>query len=273
MPHFVYRSAALCGNRCYCPAMEQNTAYYITKIKEDLSLRQRVNPHYSLRAYARDLGIHSSTLSQVLKGKRPLPVKISQEFVTKMGLGPKERTYRVKTSIDFINISSNDERFMLDESYSKVIAEWEHYTVLELYDLVDFEMSLDEVSQRLGITPNRADVVITNLITCGLLKHENGKLVRAHSHIRTTEDTKSQALKEAHLETLDIGKKKLEEVDVERRDYSVMTIAMDPDKLPEAKTIIREFRQKMAALLRDGNKKEVYQMAIQLYPLTEKQQL
>ena len=259
--------------------METNTSYYITKIKEDLSLRQRANPHYSLRAYARDLGIHSSTLSQVLKGKRPLPVKNSVEFVIKMGLGPKERTlfleslYRTKTNIDNIKIDLSDDRFMLDESYHKVIAEWEHYTVLELYDLANFEMSIDEVSRRLGITPNRADVVINNLITCGLLVHKDGKLERAHSTIRTTEDVKSQALKEAHIETLEIGKKKLEEVEVDLRDYSVMTIAMDPNKLPEAKTIIREFRQKMAALLRDGDKTEVYQMAIQLYPLTNKNEL
>ena len=53
--------------------METNNAFYINKIKEDLSLKQRANPQYSLRAYAKHLGVHSSTLSQVLTGKRGLP--------------------------------------------------------------------------------------------------------------------------------------------------------------------------------------------------------
>ena len=63
----------------------ETTTFYINKIKEDLSHKQRLNPHYSLRAYARDLGIHSSTLSQILKGKRPLPLKNSVEIVKKLG--------------------------------------------------------------------------------------------------------------------------------------------------------------------------------------------
>ncbi len=69
------------------------------------------------------------------------------------------------------------------------------------------------------------------------------------------------------IDTLDMGKNKLEEVELELRDFSSMTIAGNPEKLAEAKTIIREFRQKLASLLRDGEKTEVYQIAIQLYPL------
>ena len=65
-----------------------------------------------------------------------------------------------------------------------------------------------------------------------------------------------------------MGKHKLKEIGVELRDFSAMTIALDLEKLPEAKTIIREFRQKMGTLLRNGNKTEVYQLAIQLYPLS-----
>jgi hypothetical protein len=70
-----------------------------------------------------------------------------------------------------------------------------------------------------------------------------------------------------HLETLDQGKEKLE-LDVELRDFSSIMLAIDPEKLPEAKTIIREFRQKMASLLKHGHRSEVYQLAIQFYPLT-----
>ena len=48
-----------------------------------------------------------------------------------------------------------------------------------------------------------------------------------------------------------------------------MNLAIDLSKLPEAKTIIREFRRKMATLLRDGKKTDVYQLGIQFYPLTK----
>jgi uncharacterized protein (TIGR02147 family) len=275
LQQFVYSPPQHAAVLCYVAPMETQLSYYVLKIKENLSLRQRSNPHYSLRAYARDLGLHSSTLSQVIKGKRPLPVKDSQQVAAKLNLGPKEKTlfleslYRTKTSIDEIDISKNDERFIIDESYYSVIAEWEHFAVETLFEIKDFVPSISEISKRLGITENRADIVLNNLKVCGLIiQDENGNLLKAHSKIRTTEDVTSLALKESHLETLEMGKNKLEEVEVEFRDFSSMTIAMNLDRMPEAKSIIREFRQKMMALLRDGDKTDVCQLAIQLYPLT-----
>ena len=157
-----------------------------------------------------------------------------------------------------------------DEACYRVIAEWEHYAVLTLFDVNQFKPSPKFISTRLGITLTRTEVVLTNLVTAGLLKaDENGNLVKAVARVRTTEDISSVALKKSHLETLELGKQKLENIEVELRDFSTMNLAMDLEKLTEAKTIIREFRQKMAALLRDGNKTDVYQLAIQFYPLTE----
>jgi uncharacterized protein (TIGR02147 family) len=258
------------------PSMGTNQTYYILKLKENLSLKQRSNPHYSLRAYARDLGLHSSTLSQVLKGKRSLPVKNSLEVVTKLNLGPKERTlflesiYQNKSRLDDIKVDEVDDRFMLDESYYKAIAEWEHFAFLDLIELEDFKSDLNYIAAKLGITINRAEVVINNLLQLGLMKIEEDEFVRIYENIRTTEDIKSQALKAAHLETLDLGKEKLEKVDVTLRDFSSMTLAIDPEKMNEAKAIISEFHQKFEALFKDGEKSEVYQLAIQFYPLTKK---
>jgi hypothetical protein len=47
-----------------------------------------------------------------------------------------------------------------------------------------------------------------------------------------------------------------------------MTVAVDLDKISEAKEVIREFRRKMSTLFSEGNKSEVYNLAIQLYPLS-----
>lgn len=250
--------------------------YYIHKIREDLCARQRANPQYSLRAYARDLGMHSSTLGQVLKGKRALPIKDFQRVASKLELGPKERTlfleslYKTKTNIDDIQIKPLDDRFMLDESYYQIIAEWEHYVVLDLFEVKDFEATVEQVCARLGVSELRAQQVLENLLISGLLaKDAQGQLRKVHADIRTTEDITNQALKVSHRETLQMGLQKLEEIEVELRDFSSTTVAIDLEKLPEAKTIIREFRQKMAALLRDGHKTDVYQLAIQFYPVTQ----
>lgn len=255
--------------------MSMQQPYYLMLIKNDLSLKQRNNNQYSLRAYARDLGIHPSTLSQILNGNRPLPFKDSATVIRNLNLNPRDRTLfmeslmRKKTQLDAIKIDDLDQRFMLDESYYKIIAEWEHYAILDLFDLADFYPTIEGITSKLDITTNRAQVVLNNLLHAGLLKEENDKLVKVHSDVRTTEDISNAALKESHIETMEMGKNKIKEIEVELRDFSATTVAIDLDKLPEAKTIIREFRQKMSALLRDGHKTDVYQLAIQFYPLTK----
>lgn len=253
--------------------------HYILKIKDYLAQIQEANPSYSLRALARDFNLHSSSLSQVLKGKRPLPLKVAQEIAQIMKLTNKERTlflesvHRLRLSIDDIEISKLDERFMLDDSYYKVIAEWEHYAVLSLFDLVDFQPEAAIVAVRLNIEVTRAQEVLNNLETSQLIKRDSsGRILKVHEGIRTTEDTPSKALDESHLETLELGKKKLE-LSKPLRDFSSTTLSIDMNKMSEAKTIIREFRQKMAALLKDGTKTEVYQLAVQFYPLTDVKEL
>lgn len=256
--------------------MEVRQAYYISKLKDCLSLRQRTNPNYSLRAFARDLGVDSSTLSQIINGKRSIPAKNSRDLATKLNLSPKESTLfiestnRSSTSIDNIKISPLDQRFMLDESYFKVIAEWEHYALLDLFDLTDFEPTTSYIMQKLDLTENRTEVVLNNLLTCGLLiRDEKGQLKKAYPDIRTTEDAKGEALNQAHLEELDLAKQKLHSIQKELRDYSSSTFAIDMNKMTEAKTIIREFRQKMTALLKNGEKTQVYMLAIQFFPLSQ----
>ena len=250
-------------------------AFYLTKLKQDLSLKQRENPHYSLRAYARDIGVHPSTLSLILKGKRPLPYKNTSLIARKLRLNDSEHTrfmesvLRSKANIDDIKIPAMDERFMLDESHFSIIAEWEHYVVLDLFDIESFVATCPEIAARLAITEHRASVVVDNLLTAGLIKRDdNGTLVKVHDDIKTTEDISSQALRESHLENLNIARSKMDEIEMDLRDFSATTFAVDLEKLPEAKTIIREFRLKMAALLKNGEKTEVYQLAIQLYPMT-----
>lgn len=254
--------------------METTQAYYLSKMREGLSLKQRNNPHYSLRAYARDIGIHPATLSQIINGKRALPVKDSEKVIKKLNLGPKERSLFIDSltkskSYNQIKISEEDNRLVLDESYYKIIAEWEHFALLELFNIEDFSRTKEDVAARLDLTNNRTEVVVTNLLTCKLLElDEEGKLVKVHADVKTADDIVNQALRDSHKEAMQMGISKIDEIAIELRDFSSYTLAVDMKKIPEAKGIIREFRKKLAALLQEGDRKEVYQLAVQFYPLS-----
>ena len=254
--------------------MEANQAYYIQVLKNHLFEKQMNNPSYSLRAFGRDMDIHPSSLSQILNGKRPLSFKDAQSIQKKLHLPPVDQTrfmgsvLRSRVSIDSIRIPELDERHIIDDTHFQIIAEWEHYTVLELFDLQDFQCTESDVALRLGISTERAHEVIENLTISNLLRKTDRGFEKVHEDIKTTEDVSSLALRASHEETLRMGVDKLNDVPVEFRDFSSATLSLDPAKLPEAKNIIREFRMKMRSLLATGEKTEVFQLAIQFYPLT-----
>jgi len=220
--------------------------------------------------------MHPSTLTLVLQEKRPLPQKNLKYILEHLEMSPTEESIfseslsKKRSKLDQIEISNQYmNRFILEESNYKVLAEWEHYAVITLMETEGFSSTEEHISKRLNIEISRVKVVLKNLEIAKLISiSQEGELKILKGPLRTTEDISSKALRVSHKETLDMSKNKLDEVEVELRDFSSMTIAVDPKKIPDAKAIIREFRKKMASLLRDGDKTEVYQMAIQLYPLT-----
>ena len=53
-------------------------------MKAEFSRRRRINSRYSMRAFAKSIGMDHSTLSQILRGKRPLTRKAMRSLATKM---------------------------------------------------------------------------------------------------------------------------------------------------------------------------------------------
>lgn len=55
----------------------------------ELARRQRLNPRYSLRGFARLLRINHSTLSRLLKSKRPVTARTVNALGPRLGLSPR----------------------------------------------------------------------------------------------------------------------------------------------------------------------------------------
>jgi len=71
--------------------METLKFNYIDFLKHQLELRLAKNQSYSLRAFARDLGLSASRLSEVLKKKKGLSINAAFLLTEKLGLTSKEK--------------------------------------------------------------------------------------------------------------------------------------------------------------------------------------
>lgn len=85
-------------------------------LQSELVKRCKVNPSYSLRAFARHLEVEPSYLSKILRGKRPLTQKKIHAFSQHLGINPEINLYE----------TSEDRFRQLSHDQFTVISEWYH---------------------------------------------------------------------------------------------------------------------------------------------------
>ncbi len=211
-----------------------------------------------MRAFANHLGIDSSTLSQILSGKRALSEKKLQEICKRIGIS--------MPSLE----KAESEFSTLDLDAFAAVSDWYHYAILDLTLLKSFKSDVHWIARKLGIQSHEASAATERLKRLGMLVEKNGKLVKAERlYTNYSEGVTSAALKEYQRQVI---KKSLQAVDgcpQERKDITSMTIAVDSKKLKQAKEKLKKFRRELCAFLEDGERDSVFHLALQLYPVTD----
>jgi uncharacterized protein (TIGR02147 family) len=156
-----------------------------------------------------------------------------------------------------------------------VIADWYHSAILELIAVKGFRSDARWIAKRLGITVSEANTAIERLLNLEMLKRKkSGKLVNAVGSQTTLTKTPhtSQAQRRLQKQVLEMALSALEEIPVEKRSQTSVTMAINKKRLPEALEYIRRFRRDLSQFLeQDLDKDEVYHLGISLYPVTRTQ--
>lgn len=87
--------------------------------------------------------------------------------------------------------------------------------------------------------------------------------------LSTSNEVSSAALRESHRQTLEQALAKLDEVPLEQRDVTSISMAIDVSKIPAAKKMILRFRRSLSEFLESGHQTEVYNLNVQLLPVTK----
>lgn len=241
---------------------------------------QRQNPRYSLRAYAKKVGVHVGALTYIMNGKRNVSRKLAERMARRLLLDPQERSevlglFPEKRKRPVQGTEAFEPRYLeLKASEFKIAAEWEHFAVMSLARCKDFVSTPEWIARRLGISPTRAKQVVDRLLQLGLLQSDSkGKWTRSKQSYRTTDDVADLSLKKHHEQTLDLAKESLFRDGISIRDFTSLTMAIDPRKIGETKELIRNFEDQASEILESGHPTEVYRLSVQLYPLSKIQKL
>ncbi len=237
------------------------------------------NPQYSLRAFAKKLSLSPGSLSDILKGKRSLSFKSAHKILNRLDFLPDERHSFLNLALsekmgcaasDTSLHKKNLKKFKtIDPDVFYVVSDWQHYAVLGLMKTSNFQSNSKWIAKRLGITSVEVESTLSRLERVGLIKKINEQYVRINENLSTTHDIPSSALRRSHKQTLEQAISALEEIPVELRDITSISVAINPNKMRDAKDLIKNFRREFQAIMEDGKKEEVYNLNIQFIPVTK----
>lgn len=247
--------------RNYNPLMQKEI---IERLSSEYARARSRNSSYSLRAFSDRLGIQVSALSEILNGKRTISKKMGRKILSGLGVNP------IETENILLN-SNEDESCDLSLDYFKAIFDWYYFAILSLAEIQDFNATPDWISKRLNISKRDAKIALERLIKLEMLVDNGSGSYRASGiQYKTPTDIVNVSLKNHTIQTLELAIDSVVHDPIEERDFSTITMAIDPEKIPEAKKMIKSFRKKLSEKLEGGAKKEVYKLAIQLFPLSKK---
>lgn len=212
-----------------------------------------------------------------MNGKRNVSRDLAERIVRRLLLDPQKRMELLELFPEKKNRSrSKDPTPMktspleLEASQFKMIAEWEHYAVLSLMNCNDFVDRPEWIAERLGISATKVVNVLRRLLDLNLIKNDDsGKLIRTHHSVRSSDDTVNLSLRKSHEVTLGLAQESLNRDGIHERDFTYVTMAIDPNNISVAKEMIRRFQDELSDVLESGNRTEVYRFSTQLFPFTK----
>lgn len=260
---------------------------YRTIMQDEFSYRVKENAAYSLRAFSRDLEISPSQLSDVLKGKIGLSSKKALEVAKHLGLNDNEGLcFKALVEIEhgrspqiieeakkFLSAHSFSENFKgLHQDEFKVVSDWHHFAILSTMEMDNYDGTVSFLAAKLNLPFSETEDAIKRMLKLDYIDLKDGKFIVAPIMLATTNGIPSSALKKFHKQHIAKSLKAVDDVPVELRDITSMTMAIDVNKLPEAKEMIKRFRRELCRFLESGAKNEVYNINIQLIPLSYKEE-
>ncbi|MBP9707342.1 MAG: TIGR02147 family protein [Oligoflexales bacterium] len=249
-------------------------------------------PAYSLRAFARDLGISASRLSEVLSGQSlslALAEKVSvtfqdedqrSYFLNLVLAQESKNTNVVKQACEKIEQLRNKNHFnILELERFHTISDWYHFAFLEYFKLRQ-KFDLYELSTYFSLPLASCYRALERLKKSNLVDYvlnqeaESGReiytvtLLQQSNFVDPKKD--SQALKIAHRQILALADRALVEQPITKRLSYSMMVSLSPDEL-------KNFEKKLLKLLQEStetseyaelsSKRQVYCMTHQVFSL------
>lgn len=255
---------------------------YRSILREEFERRSKSNPSYSLRAFARNLGLTPNRVSEIFRHKQGLSPRTAAKVSKNLGLSQIEQEEfcsMIEAEHARSSVARKSARNRLDQMAArpetrielnrfKVVADWYHFAILELTRSPTFRENHDWIARQLGITATQAELAMTRLFSLGLLRRTEGKIEPTGDFIASPSEIPSEAIRSYHRQHLEKAKEALNAQPVPMRDFSTINFLIAEEQIPEAKKLLKDFRRRFLNFIeRKPKRTRLYSLSLQLYSI------
>jgi uncharacterized protein (TIGR02147 family) len=228
------------------------------------------------------LRMDASTVSQLISGKRRGSPKLVEKLCQALSAHPLQKqallmSSRQKRKKKTLTVESGDnqpdyQQLTLD-AFS-VVSDWYHFAILDLTTIEGFKHDPAWIARMLDLPVTEVKTAISRLRRLELLEEQDKRLLRTNTLVSNGVsgiDT-SAAHKQLQRQVVQKALDAIDSVSQDEKDITSMTMAIDESKLPEARKVIKKFRRDMCQFLESGKRTRVYNLGVQLYPVSKSAQ-
>ncbi len=250
--------------------------------------RKREMPFYSYRMMGDRIGLDSSQLYRVLRKKQHLPARALEAAKKLVGMTGRSAEYfnllyasnvskdaAQKEELMGRAIALRDvERRTLLSAEMKVLENWWIPAVRAYLELNGGVANIRQIANALcpPISEEQAREAIETLKDAGLVKKcASGKLGLTDAHLTVCGTEKAKAIRNFQKEALRLASDSLENIPVEERNVSTLTVSVDQSAFEDLKDMLREFRRLVQKRIDSvKNPDRVMQLSMAFYPVARK---
>lgn len=250
----------------------------IAFLKDDFTKRKEKNKRFSLRAYAKHIGIEHSTLSKIFSGKRPVTFELANKVFNNLKVQAPIKNSLILTLVDDKNYSpllKDEEYISLSDDEFRQIYQWHFAALICYFDLPQTEKTIAAAAKYFNLSEAVVQNACNVLLKLGFFKAEDGKFIPTGHNFLNQISPQSTALqtetnKKSHEDHLDLAKEALN-LDIPQSHFRGVTMTMPLHKYEEAERRIKEFIRSFSNWLNEeeGDIDSIYRVSIQFFPLEQ----
>lgn len=240
--------------------------YFARTLRDNFDRLKKKNKSFSMRAYARVIGVSPGTISEIFGERR----KISPQLALQIAQKAKFDSAALQRLRQLISMNESETpRRVLSAQAVELIMNPLYYRLVCALDILPSPTTADEIASFLAADGDEVARVIEVLRDLEIVDTKGTAVSWRGQHVITPPDVPNARVQAFHRGTLKDAAADLR-LPVHEREYTTVVFAANESRMESAKRQIRAFRDDLAESMRDSRPDRIYQLSVQLRPVSKR---